>query len=179
MILLLIQMVFCQDRRVSSTQLKRPIGKKGSISPPWKTQVAQRIPFKIKINTHRETMYLTLLLITQMVYFGQIYEFLQISWIGLFGTYIAYLHLEKSKLPEVFFLKGSSILTENQCATFWSILCRWFSFRDTGVSSTPMNGLTWNKVSLSQLWKTLVVGSIPLSNLLNSHREMYAECCWF
>jgi hypothetical protein len=38
---------------------------------------------------------LNILLLKYMVFFLVIYVFLQISWIGLFGTKGAYVHLEK------------------------------------------------------------------------------------
>jgi hypothetical protein len=45
------------------------------------------------------------LLLTQMVFFWEIYVFLQLSWIGLFVGNRAYLHLETPKLQEIFLSK--------------------------------------------------------------------------
>jgi hypothetical protein len=44
--------------------------------------------------------------LTQMGFFGEIYVFLLLSRISLFGINRGYLHLEKLKLQEVFLLKN-------------------------------------------------------------------------
>jgi hypothetical protein len=63
-----------------------------------------------------------LLLLTQMVFFWEINVILQLSWKGLFGTNIAYLHLENPKWQVVFLSKSNSVLTWKQfgrCSWFW------------------------------------------------------------
>jgi hypothetical protein len=57
------------------------------------------------------------LLPTEMVFFGEIYVFLQMCWIGLLGTKCAYLYIENPQLPEVLLSSTNSDLTEKQCAT--------------------------------------------------------------
>jgi hypothetical protein len=51
-----------RERRVSSSQLNRPVGSQESLSPPWNTKVSGRIPFKSKLKSHRENMCQMLLL---------------------------------------------------------------------------------------------------------------------
>jgi hypothetical protein len=51
-----------------------------------------------------------------MVFFGMIHVFLQLSYIGLYGTERAYIHLEKPKLQEVLLSETNSGLTGKQCA---------------------------------------------------------------
>jgi hypothetical protein len=41
-------------------------------------------------------------LLTQMVFFGEMHVFLQLSWIELFGANRVYLHLENYHLQAVF-----------------------------------------------------------------------------
>jgi hypothetical protein len=62
-----------------------------------------------------------LLLLTQMVIFGEIHVFLQLSCIGLLVAKSAYLYLETPGLQEVFPSKMKSILIGNQGAN-----CFWF-----------------------------------------------------
>jgi hypothetical protein len=62
-----------------------------------------------------------LLLLTQMVVFGEMHVFLQVRRIGLFGTKRAYHHLEKHMLQEAFLSKTNSNLAGKQCAEFCSI----------------------------------------------------------
>jgi hypothetical protein len=50
----------------------------------------------------------TLFILTQMVFFQEIHVFLQLSWIGLFGTTWALLLLENYDLHEVFIHTHSS-----------------------------------------------------------------------
>ena len=100
---------------VSSPQLIRPISNKQSLSPPSKTYIVGSIPFKNQLNSHRETMCYILLLLTQVVFLGDIHIFLPPSLIVLFRTKKAYLHLEKPKLQELFLSKTNTILTGKQC----------------------------------------------------------------
>ena len=53
-----------------------------------------------------------LLLLTQIVSFGEMQVFLQVRLIGLFGTKRAHLHLEKPRVQEEFFSKTASIFFE-------------------------------------------------------------------
>jgi hypothetical protein len=57
----------------------------------------------------------------------EIQVFLQLSWVGLFGTKWAFLHLENCDLLEVFISKIHPFLTGKQCARGFSFLHRWFS----------------------------------------------------
>jgi hypothetical protein len=66
------------DTCVSLTQLNRPIWYKMSLCPPWKLWFAEA--FLSKTNSaHRETMFEMPLLLTQMVFFGEIHVFLQLT----------------------------------------------------------------------------------------------------
>jgi heme/copper-type cytochrome/quinol oxidase subunit 1 len=55
-------------------------------------------------------------LLTKMVFFGMIHMFLQLSYIGLYGTKRAYIHLEKHELQKVLLSETNSGLTGKQCA---------------------------------------------------------------
>jgi hypothetical protein len=55
-------------------------------------------------------------LLTKMVFFDMIHVFLQVSYIGLYGTKRAYIHLEKHKLQEVLLSETNSGLIGKQCA---------------------------------------------------------------
>jgi hypothetical protein len=46
----------------------------------------------------------------------EIHVLIQLTLKGLFGTWRAYLHLEKPKFQEVFLPKTNSVLTGRQCA---------------------------------------------------------------
>jgi hypothetical protein len=52
-----------------------------------------------------------------MIFFGEIYVFLQLKFIGPFGANTAYLHNENYGFQEVFLSKTNSILTWKPCAT--------------------------------------------------------------
>jgi hypothetical protein len=70
-----------------------------------------------------------ILLLTHMVFFWDIREFLQLSRICLLRTNWAFLHLENYDWQEVFLSKTNSLLTVKQCgrcSCFWQ---RWFSFK--------------------------------------------------
>jgi hypothetical protein len=111
-----------------------------------------------------------LLLLTQMVFIGKIHEFLQLCWIIMFGTEpistLKMLNCRKHsflKLPQ--FSQGNNVLDAPSSNTD-GILCR-----DIRVSSTTLNMLIWNKMSLSRPWKLWFALSIPFKNWLSSHRE--------
>ena len=55
-------------------------------------------------------------LLAYVVLLGEVHMFLELSWIGLFGANIAYVHLETPQLQEVFLSKSNTILTGIQCA---------------------------------------------------------------
>jgi hypothetical protein len=54
-----------------------------------------------------------LLLLTQIGFFWELHVFLQLRWIGLFGTNRDYFHLEKPTLQEVFFSKLTQFSQRN------------------------------------------------------------------
>ena len=61
---------------------------------------------------------------------GFLYEiqvFLQLSWVGLFGTKWAFIHLENCDLQELFISTINPFLTGKQYARGFSFLHRWFS----------------------------------------------------
>jgi hypothetical protein len=89
-----------------------------------------------------------LLILTQMGFFGEIHVFVQLNWIGLFGTKWAFLHPENSDLQKVFLSRTNSVLTGKpctRCSCFWH---KWFSFKHTCVSSTQLNRPICNRAYL-------------------------------
>jgi hypothetical protein len=106
-----------------------------------------------------------------MVFFGEIYAFLQVCWIGLFGANIAYTHLENCDLEEVFITKINSILTKNNVLDTTASHGDGCLRRDTCDSSYQLNRSIWNKMSISLTWKLWFSGSIPFRNEINFYRE--------
>jgi hypothetical protein len=88
------------------------------------------------------------LLLTEMVLFGDIHVFHKLRCIGLFGTNTAYLHLENSYLHEVFISKTNSVKQGNNMVDAASSIDG-FLWRNTSASSTQLNRLIWNIMSLS------------------------------
>jgi hypothetical protein len=78
---------------------------------------------KNEFNSHRETICLMLLLLTEMLSFQEMLVFLQLSWIGLFGTKYNFLPLENTDWQAVFLSETNSSLTEKQCC-----ICTTFFF---------------------------------------------------
>jgi hypothetical protein len=88
-------------------------------------------------------------LLEQMVFFREIYVFLQLSLSGVVGNKWAFLHLENCDLQEAFLSETHSILTGKQC-TRCSISKRdGFLLRGLCISSAELNRLIWSKESLS------------------------------
>jgi hypothetical protein len=75
------------------------------LSNSLKQWFAGSIPFKIEHNYNRVTIFWMLMLPAQIVFLGDIYVFLQLSWIGLFEANRAYLLLETPMFQEVFLSK--------------------------------------------------------------------------
>jgi hypothetical protein len=71
-----------------------------------------------------------------------------INSVGLFGANTPYLHLETSKLQEVFFTKPKPILTGKLCTTDADSNIDYFLLRDTCVSSTQLKRHIWHKQCL-------------------------------
>jgi hypothetical protein len=61
-------------------------------------------------NSALETIFSMLLLLTEMVVFGEMRVFLQISWIGLFGRKWPFRHGENYDFQEVFLSKSNSVI---------------------------------------------------------------------
>jgi predicted small integral membrane protein len=55
-------------------------------------------------------------LLAYMVLLGEVHMFLELSWIGLFGANIDYVHPETPQLQEVLLSNSNTILTGIQCA---------------------------------------------------------------
>jgi hypothetical protein len=102
-----------------STHLNRPICSKQSLHLPLTPKLWEVI-HKHKLNSHRETMCQMLLLLTLMGFIEDLHVLSQLSSIGLFGKERAYLHLENTKLQEVFLSGTNSLLTRKQCAIYCS-----------------------------------------------------------
>jgi hypothetical protein len=108
---------------------------KQKLSPPWNTYIAGSSPWKINLILTGNNV-LDPPSLTQMVVFGAIHVFLQLTWIGLFGRKRAILHLENYDLQDVFLTKISSVLMGKQCSTCSSSNTDCFLWSDKYVSSS-------------------------------------------
>jgi hypothetical protein len=79
-----------------------------------KPLTCRSIPFKNLLNSHRETMCLMLLLLTQIGFFPELHVYLQLSWIGLWTKW-AFPHLEHDDSQEMLPSKTYSVLTVKKC----------------------------------------------------------------
>jgi hypothetical protein len=76
-----------------------------------------------KLNYHREEQCWMLLLLTQTVFFGEIHEFLQLSWIGLFVQNQSFPNLKMIILrkysfqKQIQFSKGNNLLDDTPSNT--------------------------------------------------------------
>jgi hypothetical protein len=89
-----------------------------------------------------------------MVFFQAMHVFLQLRWIGLFGTKGAYLQLENYARQEVFLSKPNSGLKAKQWARRCNLQHTWFLCRGTWIFSTHLNRPMLCKRSLSAPWDT-------------------------
>jgi hypothetical protein len=135
---------------------------KQTLSPPWNTYIAGSSSWKINLILTGNNV-LDPPSLTQMVVFGAIHVFLQLTWIGLFGRKWAFLHHEYYDLQDVFFTKISSVCTGKQCSTCSSSNIHCFLCRDQYVSSTQRLDLLVTKWAFPTL-KTIIGGSIPFKN---------------
>jgi hypothetical protein len=99
-----------------------------------------------------------------MIFLGEIHVFLQISWIGQFGTNRAYIHLGKLQLLEVFLWKTNSSFTGYSVldAAASNIDC--FLIRDTCISSLSWIGVFGTKWVIATL-KNLICRKYSLEQL--------------
>jgi hypothetical protein len=80
-----------------------------------------------------------------MVFFGEIYGFLQLIWIYLFGANRGYFLLETPRLQEVFLSKTKSVFTGKQytwCSCFYNKSC---SFKRYICFFNLTDRPVWNK----------------------------------
>jgi hypothetical protein len=103
---------------ISSTLLNRPSWRQQSLCPPWNTYVSERFRFQKLTQFSQETMCYMLLRLKQMVFFQEMHVFLQLTWIALFESKWAFLHLENSDFQEIFLSNTVSILTVKQWAGY-------------------------------------------------------------
>jgi hypothetical protein len=89
------------------------------------------------------------LLLTQMVLFGEIHVFHKLRCIGVFGINTAYLHLQNSDFQEAFIPKTNSVKQGNNMVDAPASSIDGFLWRNTSASSTQLNRLIWNIMSLS------------------------------
>jgi hypothetical protein len=83
-----------------------------------------------------------------MVFFPEIYVFLHIRWMGIFGTKWAFCHLENPDWQAVFLSKTSSVpigknVLDNPASNLYGVLSR-----DSCISSTQLNRTIWKKISI-------------------------------
>jgi hypothetical protein len=104
------------------------------------------------------------------------------SWIGLYRTKRAYLHLENTDRQDVFLFKTNSFLTGKQCGRYLCTNTDGFVWRDTCVSSTLLNRLIWNKDIQSPPKKTKLqedflskTNSVLTGKLLLQHTQFFQE----
>jgi hypothetical protein len=134
---------------VSSTQLNRPIWNKESLSPPWKTKNAGRIPIKNWLNSHMETRSCMMQLVTYVVFFEWYMGFFnsaKLAKLELRESISSFKNLSTSKFSFqnlTSFSQGNTVLDapDSNTNVFFSI--------HTCVSSTLLNSCIWNKESLS------------------------------
>jgi hypothetical protein len=98
-------------------------------------------------------MSLILLLLQPMVFFQDIYLFLQLRWIGLFGKKLAFVHLETSDLKDDFFQKLTQFSQWNNVLDYTASNTYVFLSRDTGFSSTMLVGLLGRRTAYLHLEK--------------------------
>jgi hypothetical protein len=127
----------------------------------WNTYVAGVSTCKKVLNFHRETMCLMVPLLRQTVSFREMYVFLNVSWLGLFGTKWTLMHLEHSEWQESFLWKTNAIVTGNQCAR-----CSWdekqcISLKRYMLYFNSEKYFYLQQESLSRAWKTSLAGGIP------------------
>jgi hypothetical protein len=65
-----------------------------NLSPHWNLWFFRMYSFQKPTHFLQEKMCYMLLLLTQMMVFGEIHVFPQVQWIGLFGTKRPYHHLK-------------------------------------------------------------------------------------
>jgi hypothetical protein len=67
------------------------------------------------------------LLLIRMIFFWEMNMFLQLKWLGIFGTKWAFLNLENCDLHDVLLSTTNSIVSGKQCARGCSFYHGWFS----------------------------------------------------
>jgi hypothetical protein len=144
---------------------------------PWNILVCRNYSFQNITQVSLEKRCYMLLLLTQVLFFWGIQGFLQFSWIGLFATKWALLHLENYHTQELFLSKLTQFSEgDNAEDAAASIIdgCLW---RDTCVSSPQLNRPIWSKKCLSPPRSTYFSRSISFKSSLSYHRE--TMCCCF
>jgi hypothetical protein len=109
-----------------------------------------------------------LLLLTQMIFYGEINVFLQLSWIGLLGKN-EHFYILKMLIGRIYSLQKLTQYSEgNNVLDVASTRIDSFLWRGTCVSSPQLNRRMWNKMSLSPLWKLWWTWSTSFKRALNS-----------
>jgi hypothetical protein len=99
-----------RDTFVSSTSYNALLERRDPTSA-LQTLRDRRYSFPNQLKYHMESMCLMLLLLTHMVFFQDIHVFLQLSWRGVIGVNIAYVHRE-NPVTAIFRLNMNSNLTQ-------------------------------------------------------------------
>jgi hypothetical protein len=141
--------------------VERPFWRQQSLCPPWNTYVSERFHFQKLTQFSQETMCYMLLWLKQMVFFQEMHVFLQLTWIALFESKWAFLHLENSDFQEIFLWNTISILTGNDVLHAPATQTNGFLSRDACISSNHLNSPIWIKMSFSPPWKLWFSGTIP------------------
>jgi hypothetical protein len=141
-----------RDTCLSSTWLNRSICNKMRLCPAWKlslrTYSFQKTNSILQVNNVLDT--------AASKINGYLSRDTCVSSTHMkrsFGGIRPFLHHEIPKLQQVLVSWTSSLLTGIQYAWCSCIYHRWFSSRDACVSSTHLNMLSWNKMSLPPPWK--------------------------
>jgi hypothetical protein len=153
---------------ILSPWLNRPVWN-NRVYPPRKHTVQEVFLSKLSQFLKRNNV-LDSLFLTQMVFFGEIHIFPQVSWIRLFQTEtistLKNLTCRKTTFQKLTtFTEGNNVIDTSDSNTDG------FLQRYTCVSSTKLNRPIWNKMNLSPTWQLWFAGSIPFKNQLSSHRE--------
>jgi hypothetical protein len=144
MFLLRTQMDFYQEIRVF-LQLSWI----GLFATKWPFLILQTADWKALFllktnNSQREASLLMLLCLILMVFFQEIHMFLQLSWIGLFGTKCVFLPLQILIGRQYSFQKLTQLSQGNKVLYALSSNIDAFLLCDTCVSIIQLNGSIWN-----------------------------------
>jgi hypothetical protein len=123
-----------------------------------------------------------LLILPQMHVLGEIYMFPHPSWLGLFATKCAFLHLENCVCRKYSFKKLTEFSQRNQVlhAAANNTAGFFFFFGDLWASFTQLNRPIWNQWSLLQLKKWFAKGlSLKTNSILTGKQVAGCSCFYY